>query len=178
MQSFCNKNNHVLQQHLCTCLSIFTTLVSGIGLTEPGQHLHQFFFPVEGSAAYNHLMHPFASTLATGDDTHMRPQASCPLSNIDQNMRLVAWKLGWKRYRRDYVEVHMCESLPGRYLNKKDIFFVGQNCFELNSLGIPCTQEYGNDIGWAVIGREHILHKKKIGGGISDRHLVYQKCSK
>ena len=142
-------------------LSIFTTLVSGIGLTEPGKHLHQFFFPVEGTAAYNHLMHPFASTMATDDDTHTWPQRSCPLSNIDQNMRLVAWKLGWKRYRRDYVEVHMCESLPGRYLNKKDIFFVGQNCFELNSLGIPCTQEYGNDIGWAAICREHIHRKKQ-----------------
>ena len=76
-------------------------------------------------------------------------------------MRLVAWKLGWKRYQHDYVEVHMCESLPGRYLNKKDIFFVGQNCFELNTHDIPCTQEYGNDIGWATISQEHIHWKKE-----------------
>ena len=75
-------------------------------------------------------------------------------------MKLVSLECGWKTYRRSYVEVNMCESFPGRYLNKKDLFVVGQNIFQNNVDGIPCTRNYGAEQKWIAICREHIVNSK------------------
>ena len=135
-------------------LSIFTTLVSGIGIPEPGKHLHQFFFPTVGMASYKHIHKP-------------SPRPSCStdfrnnLNQIDGLMKQLSHEMNQTHFRRDYTEVHMCESVPGRFLEKHDLFVVGQNVFENNIDGVACFKEYGSKADWVPICRV-LLKKKKL----------------
>ena len=133
-------------------LSIFTTLVSGIGIPEPGKHLHQFFFPTVGNASYNHILKPSPRSSASKE---------IRMNEIDAVMKAISHCLNLKTHRRDYIEVHMCESVPGRFLEKRDLFVVGQNIFENNTNGVACFKEYGSRKDWVPICRRQLKQKKQ-----------------
>ena len=148
-------------------LSIFTVLASGIGLCEPGEHLHQFFFPMKGSASCNHLNKPMSTQLDIHSPTALiddfipcSNNVSHSLSARDQLMESVAFKMSWKPFHRDQVELHLCESMPNRCLGLKDIFVVGDNIFHLASNGVPRTKKFGSK-KWLDVDRSHVLNEKQ-----------------
>ena len=110
-------------------LSIFTTLVLGIGIPKPGKHLHQFFFPTVGMTSYKHILKP-SPWISSSTDLRNN------WNQIDLLMKQLSHKMNLTRFRRDYTEVHMCESVPGRFLEKQDLFVVGQNVYKNNIDGV------------------------------------------
>ena len=139
----------------CFRLSIFTTLVSGIGIPEPGKHLHQFFFPTVGMASYKHILNPSPQLSSSADFANNWKQ-------IDGLMKQLSHRMNLTHFRRDYTEVHMCESVPGRYLEKQDLFVVGQDVFENNTDGVACFKEYGSKLDWVPILRDILRGKKNL----------------
>ena len=61
---------------------------------------------------------------------------------MDEMMRQISNKMGWKPYIRNKMEVHLCESVSGRYLKKTDIFFKSQTTHRLTEDGVPVVPEY------------------------------------
>ena len=146
-------------------LSVFTTLVSALGIAKPGPHLHQFIFPTVNTAAFTHLKNPrngqveFVMTdvnndmakdrLNTLDDGMLKGIKFGQV--IDPYMREISGMMNWRYYRRDRVEIFLCESRPCRYLNKKDVFKRGQLLFWLSNEGTPMYKKYGPNNCWVPI---------------------------
>ena len=82
------------------------------------------------------------------------------LQQRDQLMESVSSSMDWKTYRRDNVELHLCESMPNRYLGLKDLFVVGDNIFFLQPGGHPKTKAFGAR-EWADIERSHVVNEKR-----------------
>mgnify|MGYP003316974380 CR=1 FL=1 len=82
------------------------------------------------------------------------------LQERDQLMESVSSSMDWKVYRRDNVELHLCESMPNRYLGLKDLFVVGDNIFFLQPGGNPKTKAFGVR-EWADINRSHVVNEKR-----------------
>ena len=147
-------------------LSIFTVLASALGLCEPGEHLHHFFFPMRGYASCNHLDKPMQTSFGGcffGKTITEQPgskKESRSLQERDQLMQSVSSSMAWKPYRRDNVELHLCESVPNRYLGLKDLFVVGDNIFLLQPGGHPMTKAFGGK-DWVDIDRSHVVKEKK-----------------
>ena len=142
-------------------LSLFTTFASGIGLLKPGLHLHQFFFPTKGTASYKHLNKPLGDRVCMPSSLKNTEKdlSSSLLHTVDSNMETISNEMKWRDYRRDVVEVHLCESVANRYLNKKDVFFRGQNIFNLND-GKPVTKRFGCIGPWEELDLEHLADQK------------------
>ena len=137
-------------------LSIFTTIVSGLGIAKPGRHLHQVIIPTVKTAAVEHLTAPgngeieFRPTSEVEEDDEFRPDLSKTLKpeDVDIQMRELAGVMGHRRYRRDVVELYLCESKMGRYLAKMDVFRKGQSIFVLSDYGVPMRKAYGRNKCW------------------------------
>ena len=137
-------------------LSIFTNLVTGLGFLKPGRHLNQLFLPSTGTASYGHLVNP---TLNEHDATSNKNLFCVPrgggadieVMELDNMMRQISNEMGWKSYQRNFVEVNLCESVSGRYLSKKDIFFKGQTIHHLTEDGVPLVREYGQYSVWREV---------------------------
>jgi len=143
-------------------LSLFTTFASGIGLVQPGMHLHQFFFPTKNAASHKHLDKPLGDRVGVpsilGDQD--KDVSSSVLNTVDTHMEIISNEMKWPKYKRDVVEVHLCESVANRYLNKKDVFFRGQNVFYLEN-GKPVTKSFDSPGPWEELDLEHVLNQKK-----------------
>ena len=85
--------------------------------------------------------------------------SSSLLHTVDSNMETSSNEMKWRDYRRDVVEVHLCESVANRYLNKKDVFFRGQNIFNLND-GKPVTKRFDCIGPWEELDLEHLADQK------------------
>ena len=157
-------------------LSLFTTFVSGMGLVEPGKHLHQLFFPTKGMASYKHLNKPLGDRI-NSPSVLEEVENDCSFSvieTIDSNMEMISNEMKWFECRGDLVEVHLCESMANRYLGKKDLFFRGQNIFFLMD-GKPMTKPFGSVGTWELIDLDHIQNeKRKYTMSLTkiDQHLV------
>ena len=143
-------------------LSLFTTFVSGIGLVKPGLHLHQFFFPTKGTASYKHLNKPLGDRVKMPSIIENREKdlSSSVFDTVDSKMEVISNEMKWPKHRRDVVEVHLCESVANRYLNKKDVFFRGQNIFHLKN-GKPVTKKFDSVGRWEDLELEHVAIQKK-----------------
>ena len=125
-------------------LSIFTTLICTLGIVKPGRHLHQVIIPIDGSSATKHLINPNPSDSNNGD-VHIQK------GDYDHAMETISSEMGWHEYNRSKVEIHLCESQPGRCLVTKDVFRRGQAIFDLSDIGVPVRKEYGSHGGWIPI---------------------------
>ena len=127
-------------------LGLFTTYVSALGIVRPGRHLHQVFVPTASAASTHHLTQP-----STNNRTVLasRRRDSCTI--LDEEMKYVSHEMSWARYRRDLVEVYLCESMPGRELNRRDVFIQGQRIFHLTELGIAVVKNYGKGNDWLPV---------------------------
>ena len=125
-------------------LSIFTTLICTLGIVKPGRHLHQVIIPIDGSSATKHLINPNPSDSNNGD-VHIQK------GDYDHAMETISSEMGWHEYNRSKVEIHLCESQPGRCLVTKDVFRRGQAIFDLSEIGVPVRKEYGSHGGWIPI---------------------------
>ena len=159
-------------------LSIFTVLASGIGLCEPGEHLHQFFFPMKGSASCNHLNKPMSTQLDIHSPTALiddfipcSNNVSHSLSARDQLMESVASKMSWEPFHRNLVELHLCELMPNRCLGLKDIFVVSDNIFHVQSKGVPQTKKFGSR-QWLDVNQSHVVNEKQ---KVAQQNLPPQK---
>ena len=98
-------------------LGFFLTICIGAGFLEPGTHLRQLFFPVEGSASYRHLVDPLGTnclrTLACDElllDNNLAITASTvPDDNLeekkqDEVMECLSVAMNLPKYYRDYIE--------------------------------------------------------------------------
>jgi hypothetical protein len=120
-------------------LSIFTTMAMALSLFEPGPHLLQITFPCKGTAAQNHLLFP---------DCNSTDKAEMTTFDCDKLMKGVSEAMGWKPYNRSRVEIHLCESFPGRALQKKDVFRLSQSIFDVSYDGIPVFKPFGYHGPW------------------------------
>ena len=147
-------------------LANFTTLVSALGLAEPGEHLRQIVFPVKNTAAYKHLKDPLGGAtireecnISTESEVE-RFTVEPDLKAIDELMMAMSIKMKWEKYHRDTVEVYLCELMPNQELDKKDLFFVGQTIHDLNDEGMPICREFGKTSSWKPLCRRHIHQLK------------------
>ena len=85
-----------------------------------------------------------------------------PPDQIDLEMRELSGSMGRRMYRRDHVELLLCESLPGRGLKKQDVFVYGQAIFNLSYDGIAMIKKFGNNQCWLPIKTK--LRKYKFFG--------------
>jgi len=144
----------------CFRLGVFTTLVSGLGILQPGEHVHQFIIPTPGTASSNHILSPadVADDVIDGEgeslpeeslpDETLRDGTSVSCLDKDNMMEYVAGEFRWG-YRRDVVETTLCESVPGRCLDKQDVFRKNEHIFWLRK-GIPMYKKY-NGRRWLMV---------------------------
>ena len=85
--------------------------------------------------------------------------SSSVLATIDHNMEMISNEMKWSEYRRDKVEVHLCESMANRYLNKKDLFFRGQKIFNLID-GKPMVKDFDSVLPWRELNFDHVVREK------------------
>ncbi len=171
--------------------SVFLTLCTGCGLLKPGKHLLHIHIPTPNTAAYKHLVSPFSNEIDIGsigshcnDDERSRPRISnqsdqetknnkiLDTKYLDEVMIEVSNELRRPFPSRGEIDVMLCESKPGRFLNKKDTFIVGGSIFFLNEEGRTIMRKFGRDTEW-----EELLFKDDIGFhdvvGIDD--IVYTR---
>ena len=156
-------------------LSIFTTLATGLGLTEPGEHTQQFVIPTKKAASNNHLRNPDKHLLtnknAKGiyDGKYVTPNESSNIDRFgnckgknkgtpDNNMWYLSRQMEWNVYCRDDVETALCESVPCRQLKKKDVFRKGTRLFWMRIPGIPHMKLYGKS-RWIPLQRPNKKYK-------------------
>ena len=124
-------------------------------------HLHQFFFPTKKSASYKHLDKPLGDRAGMpsilGDQD--KDVSSSVLNTVDTHMEIISNEMKWPKYKRDVIEVHLCESVANRYLNKKDVFFRGQNIFNLID-GKPVTKRFNSVGPWEALDLEDVAEQK------------------
>ena len=99
---------------------------------------------MDGSSATNHLKNPNTSDSNNGD-IHIQK------GDYDHAMKAISSEMGWRKYNRSKVEIHLCESQPGRALTTKDVFQRGQAIFDLSANGIPVRKAFGSHGGWIPI---------------------------
>jgi hypothetical protein len=128
----------------CFRLGVFTTLVGGLGILQPGEHIHQFIIPTPGTASCNHILSP-GSVSDIGKegegDNPQGPEGGVSCMSKDNMMDYIAGEFKWG-YRRDLIETVLCESVPGRCLDKQDVFRKGEHIFWLSE-GVALYKKYG-----------------------------------
>lgn len=62
-------------------------------------------------------------------------------------MEIKSKQMGRNNYRRNRIELLLCESVAGRELQKKDAFFHGQMIFDLADDGFSVFKEFGRQGG-------------------------------
>ena len=140
-------------------LSVFTSLICGLGIVNPGPHLHQFILPCENTAAFHHLTNPqmceinddYANSCIVNGITGTKRGQLVNETDFDLTMKAISSEMGHRIYRRSYIEILLCESRPGRVLDKKDVFKRGQCIFHLSDDGIPMMKPYGYHGAWIPI---------------------------
>ena len=128
-------------------LSLFTNLISALQIVKPGKHLHQFFLPCDGTAALHHLNNPYVNHFHDLQKHQMNLTAE-ESSTVNNLMQMVSTEMRWPWFRRNKVEVYLCESMSGRCLNKKDLFFNKQSIFFLPNEGHSCFRKFGKNSSW------------------------------
>ena len=73
--------------------------------------------------------------------------------DYDHAMEAISSKMGWQNYNCSKVEIHLCESQPGRALTTKDVFQRGQAIFDLSVNGIAVRKAYGSHGSWIPISQ-------------------------
>ena len=124
-------------------LSIFTTIISSLGIVQPGRHLQQIFIPVKGSASLEHMLSPLAD-----EDKKIHDPGP---EQLDEEFRYLSQFMGFRRYRRDIMEVLVCESKLKRQLSIRDPFRYGQRLFWMNDWGSPMVKNFGENQHWCLL---------------------------
>ena len=86
--------------------------------------------------------------------------SSSVLNTVDTHMEIISNEMKWPKHKRDIVEVHLCKSVANRCLNKKDVFFRGQNVFHLEN-GKPVTKSFDSLGPWEELDFKHVGNQKK-----------------
>ena len=137
-------------------LSVFTTYASALGIVKPGKHLHQVIIPTKTMASRHHLTTPLK---ADSNNSKAKKKHVETCTELDEQCRYLSKSMGFKRYRRDLIEVYLCESKPCRELNIKDIFIKGQRLFLISDDGVAMVKAYGKGNDWVPV--DPILSTKK-----------------
>jgi hypothetical protein len=115
-------------------LQIFIQMaaLSGVVL-KPSLLLADFAYPVKGMASYNHL--------------HEKGQVEeC---DFEDAMEQLKHELQMPTAGRNEIETALCESMPGRYLQKYDVFFWGQDLYRLTKEGLVECKRW-DTVVWKV----------------------------
>jgi len=83
-------------------LGVFTTILSGAGLLQPGPHLHQLLIPVKDTGSFKHLTNPSETEYAQKRQ-FLSQVLRIEESQFDRAMAMIASKLGI-RYERGIIE--------------------------------------------------------------------------
>lgn len=143
-------------------LSIFNTIMTGLGAFQPGHHLKQLMFPIRGSASYKHLESPLSDVMSRevavaicgGDLGVADPQSPVNIEHHDRLMQYLCTAVGRQTYVRDEIECLLCESHPNRDLqNCCDWFRQNQTIYDCLDDGQVIEREYGRSGKWKVITR-------------------------
>ena len=150
-------------------LSIFTSLICGLGIVECGPHLHQFILICDNTASFAHLTNPemcgMDDNSATACIMNSAPTGNIPTiqmieeSEFDSTMNILSTEIGHRIYQRSSIEILLCKSRPGRALGIKDVFKRDQSIFHLNDSGIPVMKPYGYHGPWIPIRRMNNMLK-------------------
>ena len=142
-------------------LSVFTTLICGLGIVDCGPHLHQFILICENTAAFDHLTNPemcgidddCATACIMNSSSIGNPPSARMIDDLDfdSTMNVLSSEIGHRIYRRSSIEILLCESRPGRVLQLKDVFKRDQSIFCINDSGIPEMKPYGYHGPWIPI---------------------------
>ena len=102
-------------------------------------NMRDIFFPVKGSGSWSHLS-----------------DAGVPDANIESACLEIQRELSTtKRFVwMEEVEAVLCESKPGRLLQKYDTFIFGQNLFQMDDDGIVWIKHFG-DKNWNMFASTH-----------------------
>ena len=149
-------------------LQVFMTLINGAGLTQDGRHRRQMFFPVEGTAAYNHLKAPSGDTMSSeqaeslfDSSADMLPacndssRATIDPAFHDDAMQVMSKELGFLTYFRDTLECCSCQSMHSRRLCKKEWFTIGCPMYDLDGEGWTLVKAFGRYERWKVLAEVH-----------------------
>ena len=96
-------------------LSVFTSLVCGLGIPKPGKHLHHIFFPMEDTAALNHLRdcNRYRSEMVMGDDDDTdveKKKADICWNEVDELLKYLSGEINCENFCRSQMEVLLCGS--------------------------------------------------------------------
>ena len=113
----------------CFRLMIFLQGAVYLGVrVQPGVHLRQIFFPIEGSGSWSHLKE---AKIAESEVEAVCLEVGKELSTADRFI--------WM----DEVEVILCESKDSRLLKKFDLIIKGQSLFKLDDDGRSFMKLFG-----------------------------------
>ena len=85
-------------------------------------------------------------TRVSGDCSQGRHNFKMEL--LDESLKYLSDGIGCKDYLRSQVEVLLCESFSGCYLQKKDVFIRGESIHILSNDGFPMIKPYGEKSDW------------------------------
>jgi hypothetical protein len=96
--------------------------------------LADFAYPVKGMASYAHL-----------HETGLVEEC-----NFDEAMEQLKHELQMPNAGKNEIETTLCESTPGRFLQKHDVFFFGQDLYRLTKEGrVECKR--WSTVSWIVL---------------------------
>jgi hypothetical protein len=116
-------------------LQIFVQLaaLSGVVL-KASPLLADFAYPVKGMASY----------------THLHDMGQVEECNFEEAMEQLKHELQMPTAGKNEIETALCESTPGRFLEKFDVFFFGQDLYRLTKEGrVECKR--WRTVVWIVL---------------------------
>jgi len=139
------KRNQCIREVLGNCeLGVFRLAVCLQGMAHlgvilrPRKLVREFFVPMRESGSWEHLRE------LTIDEKDI-PQV---IEEIKRELNIEG-----RHVAGDQVETLLCESKPGRLLEKRDLFVKGQSLFRLCPDGIPLVKRYGSK-KWEPVGHQ------------------------
>ncbi len=116
-------------------LQIFVQMAALSGVVLKARPLlADFAYPVKGMASYAHL--------------HETGQVEeC---NFEQAMEQLKHELQMPNAGKNEIETTLCESTPGRFLQKSDVFFFGQDLYRLTKEGMVECKRWST-VAWIVL---------------------------
>ena len=136
-------------------IQIFLSVVNGVGLSMPGDHLHQMMIPTEKQASYKHLSDTLQNKnkqskfVLITNGTLKDISATTTADKMDPMffeyaMSIISAALVRGKFFRNPIESVLCEGRYGRIcLQIMEVFVKGSSLHMLSHHGMPMVKLFG-----------------------------------
>ena len=143
-------------------IQIFLSVVSGVGLSKPGQHLHQLMIPTLNQASYKHLNDALQyetkqnevvmlTNKTLTDISSTTPAVTMDPEYFETAMGYIADLLKVEPFHRNTIESILCEGRYGRIcLLIMEVYVKGSSLHMLSECGMPLVKLY-NTYTWVPV---------------------------